>query len=102
LACIYNKCSSVGLPVAIAEAQASGVGVCIHDLPGRTKSFQDYVGEAGYVYKNLDELPELLRNGFSEEKRKLGYENAKKSDIERHRYLLENLWHGYYENFLKI
>jgi hypothetical protein len=81
---------SVGWPIAIAEAQAAGVGVC---MPALRADLAQYVGEgAGVLYETIDELPAIVSGPVPEEMRERGFEQARKSDIERHKHLLTNLW----------
>ncbi len=79
-----------GWPMAIAEAQASGVGVC---MPALRRDLAHYVGEgAGILYDSVDELPAIVSGPVPEEMRERGFEQARKSDIERHKHLLTDLW----------
>lgn len=81
---------TVGWPMAIAEAQAAGVGVC---MPNLRPDLAQYVGEgAGILYDSIDELPAIVSAPVPEEMRERGFEQAKKSDIERHKHLLTDLW----------
>lgn len=81
---------TTGWPMAIAEAQASGVGVC---MPALRKDLAQYVGEgAGILYETIDELPAIVSASVPEEMRIRGFEQARKSDIERHKHLLTDLW----------
>jgi hypothetical protein len=80
---------NVGWPMSIAEAQASGVGVCMANI---RPDLHDYVGRAGFLYNSLDEAFEIISQPFPEEMRDLGFEQAKKSDVFEHRALLFNLW----------
>ncbi|MEQ5787966.1 hypothetical protein J3454_08690 [Erythrobacter sp. NFXS35] len=81
---------TVGWPMAIAEAQAAGVGVC---MPNLRPDLAQYVGEgAGVLYDSIDELPGIVSGPVPEEMRERGFEQAKKSDIERHKHLLTDLW----------
>jgi hypothetical protein len=81
---------SVGWPIAIAEAQAAGVGVC---MPALRPDLAQYVGEgAGVLYDTIDELPAIVSGPVPEEMRERGFEQARKSDIERHKHLLTSLW----------
>ncbi len=82
----------VGLPVSIVEAQAAGVGVCWQELPGRREEQLEYLGGAGFLYRSIDEVPEILANGYPDEYRARGYENARKCDIEGHKHLLTDAW----------
>lgn len=80
----------IGWPMAIAEAQAAGVGVCI---PALRPDLAHYVGEgAGILYESIDELPAIISAPVPEEMRERGFEQARKSDIERHKHLLTDLW----------
>lgn len=81
---------TTGWPMAIAEAQASGVGVC---MPALRPDLAQYVGEgAGILYETIDELPAIVSAPVPEEMRIRGFEQARKSDIERHKHLLTDLW----------
>jgi hypothetical protein len=78
-------------PLAIAEAQAAGVGVC---MPALRPDLARFVGEgAGILYETIDELPAIISAPVPEEMRERGFVQARKSDIEGHRHLLTNLWH---------
>lgn len=81
--------NTVGWPMAVAEAQASGVGVC---LPNIRPDLQEYLGGAGYLYDSIDQVAEIIRNDVPDEIRELGFEQARKSDIESHIHLLTDLW----------
>jgi hypothetical protein len=82
---------TVGWPVAVAEAQAAGVGVCMQLV---REDIREYVGDAGYVFETTDELHEILSAPFSPERRELGFEHARRSDARGHVGLLERLWEG--------
>jgi len=74
---IYTACPklrTVGLPMMVAEAQASGVGVIMYKL---RDTLLDYVTENGYLYETDDEILEIISNDFDETKRK----NAKQISI---------------------
>lgn len=81
--------NTVGWPLAIAEAQASGVGVCIQNI---RPDLKEYVGEAGYLFNNIDEVLKIIQNDVPNEMRELGFEQAKKSDINTHIHKLTDLW----------
>jgi Glycosyl transferase 4-like domain len=81
--------ASTGWSVSIAEAQASGVGVCI---PNFRPDLRDFIGEAGYLYESLDEVVDIISRPYPEDKRQLGFEIARRSDIENHISLLTDLW----------
>ena len=81
---------TVGWPMAIAEAQAAGCGVC---MPRIRPDLVHYVGEgAGILYDSINELPEIISRPVPDDMRERGFEQAKKSDIEHHRKLLTDLW----------
>lgn len=81
---------NVGWPMAIAEAQAAGVGVCMRNL---RPDLARYVGEgAGILYDSIDELPAILSGPVPDEMRERGFAQARKSDIEAHKHLLTDLW----------
>jgi hypothetical protein len=84
-----HKYRSVGWPVSVAEAQASGVGVCMPDL-GR--DIDDYIGGAGFTFSNLAEAQEIVSTPYPAELRELGFEVAKRSDIAEHKHILTDLW----------
>jgi hypothetical protein len=84
-----RRVGTVGWPVSIAEAQASGVGVC---MPNLRPDLKEYVGPAGFLYDSTGEAAEIISKPFPEELRRLGFEHAKKSDVFTHRRLLIDLW----------
>ena len=81
--------NSVGWPMAVAEAQASGVGVCIANI---RPDLKEYLGGAGFVYDSLDEVRKIISQPLPDEIRELGFAQAGKSDIESHKGLLTQLW----------
>lgn len=84
-----RKLGTVGWPVSIAEAQASGVGVC---MPNLRPDLQDYVGPAGFLYDSIGDVVDIISKPFPEELRQLGFEHAKKSDVFHHKQILINIW----------
>lgn len=86
-----RRYASVGWPIAVAEAQAAGVGVCMPDL---RPDLEEFLGGAGFVYGSLDEAKRILSQPLAEEIRQRGFEQAKKSDIANHKHLLTDLWDG--------
>lgn len=89
---VYTACferATVGWPMAVAEAQAAGLGVC---LPNIRPDLREYVGEAGYIYDSIDEVPDIISKPYPEELRQIGFEHAKKSDINEHKVILTDLW----------
>ena len=70
---IYGACpilKTVGNPIMIAEAQASGVGVIMYEL---RSELIEYVTENGYLYKTHDEILNTISKSFCEIKK----ENAR-------------------------
>jgi len=84
-----RKMNSVGWPLAVAEAQAAGVGVC---LPNIRPDLREYLGGAGFLYDSIGEVNELLRQPFPNELRQQGFSQARRSDIWQHKSILTNLW----------
>ena len=80
---------NVGWPLAIAEAQASGVGVCMANI---RPDLREYAGPMAFLYESLDEVVKVIRQPVPEEVRQSGFEQAKKSDVFQHRSLLFRLW----------
>jgi glycosyltransferase involved in cell wall biosynthesis len=69
---------TVGWPVSVAEAQAAGVGIVMPDL---RPDIRDYVGPAGFVYRSLDEVREILSAPYPESMRRAGFDHARRSDV---------------------
>ena len=89
---VDKQLKTVGVPIIIAEAQASGLGVCFQEMPGRRDEQLDYLGGAGFMFNSIEELPEILSQPYPEEMRLQGLINAKKCDIEEHKHLLTDVW----------
>ena len=87
-----TKVNKVGLPVSIAEAHASGVGVCWQETPGRRDEQLAYLDGAGFLFSSIDEVPAIISQPYPEEMRLRGLEVAKRCDIERHKGLLTDVW----------
>jgi glycosyltransferase involved in cell wall biosynthesis len=87
--CSLNK---VGLPMVLAEAMASGVGVCWQELPGRREEQLDFLGGAGHLFSDITQVPALLADQYDEARRVAGIESARRFDIEGHKYLLSDIW----------
>jgi len=82
----YN---TVGWPMAVAEAQAAGLGVCV---PNLRPDLRQYVGDSGFLYDSLSEVADVIRADLPKEMRERGFEQARKSDIHTHKHLLRALW----------
>jgi hypothetical protein len=80
---------AVGWPMAVAEAQAAGVGVC---FPNLRPDLREYVGDAGFLYDSISEVADIIARPFPEEMRRKGFEQAKKSDVALHKTILTDLW----------
>lgn len=80
---------TVGWPMAVAEAQASGCGVLV---AGLRPDLADYLGGAGLVYRTLEEAADLLAGPCPPEMRERGFEVAWRSDIGRNLGQLTGLW----------
>jgi hypothetical protein len=75
--------------MAVAEAQAAGVGVCV---PNLRPDLREYVGPAGFLYDSIDEVVGIVSEPFPAKLRDLGFEHAKRSDLSRHKAGLVDLW----------
>lgn len=82
----------VGWPVSVAEAQASGVGVCMIDLG---PDLREFLGNAGYVYSSPAEIRDIIARPFDGERREEGFELAKRYDIRETLPTLTDLWKPY-------
>ena len=80
---------SVGWPMAVAEAQAAGVGVC---LAGLRPDMQDYVGAAGLLYKDLESVRQLISEPPPAAMREAGFEQARRWDIREQIRKLTDRW----------
>lgn len=85
-----SEINTVGWPMAIAEAQSSGVGVCMQNM---RPDLVEYIGDAGFVFNTPEEAAAIIRNPFPSKMRELGFKLAKRSDISSHIRTLTNLWH---------
>jgi glycosyltransferase involved in cell wall biosynthesis len=81
--------ASVGWPMAVAEAQAAGVGVCLANI---RPDLREYIGGAGFLFNSTGEVLDIITKPVPEEMRQLGFEQARKSNIFDHRQLLFDLW----------
>ena len=100
MAAVYKQCEwllytaskelpTVGWPMSIAEAQASGVGVLVQNI---RPDLKDYVGDAGYVFDTIDEARDILSRPYPEEMRQAGFEQARRCDIRSNIRKLHRLW----------
>ena len=84
-----RKIGTVGWPMAVAEAQASGVGVCMANL---RPDLHEYVGDCGFLFDSIAEAREIVSRPFPTELRAQGFEHARRSDVAQHKQLLLELW----------
>ncbi len=82
----------VGLPAAVVEAQASGIGVCLQELPGRRQAQLDFLGGGGFVFESIDEVPGIITQPYPEEMRRKGLEASKRCDVRQHKQTLDRVW----------
>jgi hypothetical protein len=81
---------NVGWPLAVAEAQAAGVGVCIANI---RQDLKDYVGEGGGIlFDDLEELESILPEKVPDDMRERGFELCWRSDIRQNITQLTDLW----------
>lgn len=84
-----RELGTVGWPIVVAEAQASGVGVCI---PNLRPDIADYVDGGGIIYESIEELSDVVSGPVPESIREKGFEVAKRSDVWDHIDILLALW----------
>src|SRR5207244_4123769 len=68
---------SVGWPMAVAEAQASGVGVLMQNV---RPDLADYVGP-GFLFDDIEEAHRVIRGPLPEDRREAGFAHAMRSDV---------------------
>jgi len=83
---------TVGWPLAIAEAQAAGIGIIWKNIPGREEFSKQYLGGAGFLFDDISEIPNIIKNGYPDSMRRIGIEHAKKCDIHKQLHLLTDVW----------
>mgnify|MGYP003131207018 CR=1 FL=1 len=81
--------ATVGWPMAIAEAQAAGVGVCMANI---RPDLKQYIGDAGFLFDTIDEARKIISQPVPEDIREAGFVQAEKSNINNHISLLTDLW----------
>ena len=89
---LYTACpnlKSVGWPMAIAEAQASGLGILMRNI---RPDLKEYIGGAGYLYDTPEEASNILKSQYPQEMREKGFKQAERSDLSTHLRLLQTLW----------
>jgi glycosyltransferase involved in cell wall biosynthesis len=89
---VYTACpelKTVGWPMAVAEAQASGVAVCMAHIRA---DLIDYVGDAGYLYESISEVEQIIDQAPPAPMREAGFDRARSWDIKTDIHLLTDLW----------
>jgi hypothetical protein len=89
---VYTACpkiNQVGWPLSIAEAQASGVGVC---LPEIRPDVREYVGDAGIVYRDIREVASIISEPVPESLRERGFTHAERCDVKHAVAALKQAW----------
>lgn len=81
--------ATVGWPMTLLEAQASGVGVCMRNI---RPDLKNYLGGAAILYDSIEELVDIVSKPVPDELRVKGFENAQKYGIKKHIHLLADLW----------
>ena len=81
--------NTVGWPMAIAEAQASGVGVLMQDI---RPDLREYVGAPGYMFRTVEEARAIVSRPFPAERRERGFEHAQRWGLRHHIGTLTSLW----------
>ena len=81
---------TVGWPMAIAEAQAAGVGVCVQNV---RSDLAEFVGP-GFLFDDLADAARIIAEPPPEDVRKRGFEHARRSDAAEHVLRVERLWAG--------
>jgi glycosyltransferase involved in cell wall biosynthesis len=84
-----REVGTVGWPMAIAEAQAAGVGIC---MPNLRPDLREYIGAAGFTYEAISEVADIITRPVPDEMRERGFEQARKSNIFEHKTILTDLW----------
>ena len=87
-----TRMNRVGLPASVVEAQASGIGVCLQELPGRRQAQLDFLGGGGFVFESIDDVPGIITQPYPEEMRRAGLEASKRCDVRRHKQTLDRIW----------
>ena len=81
--------NTVGWPMALIEAQASGVGVYVQRV---REDLREYVGDAGSFFETPEDLVGVIRTSPSETTRKMGFEWATQFDYRHQLHVLTDLW----------
>jgi glycosyltransferase involved in cell wall biosynthesis len=94
---VYTACperKTVGWPLAVAEAQAAGVGVCLANV---RPDLAQYLGGGGFLFDRIGDVQKIVSQPVPDEIREIGFEQARKSDVRQHIDVLERLWQRAFE-----
>lgn len=81
---------NVGWPLAVAEAQAAGVGVCMANI---RPDLKQYVGDGGGIlFDDVEDLKDILPGPVPDDMRERGFELCRRSDIAKNITQLTDLW----------
>lgn len=89
---VYTACfttKTVGWPMAVAEAQAAGLGICVANI---RSDLAEYVGPAGFLYDDISDVPAIVEAQYPSQMRQAGFEHARQWDIRDHIHRLTDLW----------
>ncbi len=81
--------NSIGWPIAVAEAWAAGVGVCMQRL---RPDLDEYIANCGVLFDDVDELPDVLQRDPDPAMRERAHTRTMGMDIRKHIHLLYDLW----------
>lgn len=81
--------ATVGWPMALIEAMASGTGACMQRI---RPDLADYVGDAGFLFDSPEDLVDRLRHDPSPGERERAFAWAEQFDFRRQLPLLTALW----------
>lgn len=81
--------NTVGWPMALIEAQASGVGVYVQRL---RDDLREYVGDSGLFFDTPADVADAIRVPPTESTRRAGFEWADQFDYRRQLRVLTDLW----------
>jgi hypothetical protein len=82
---------STGWPIAVCEAWAAGVGVCLQKV---RPDMEDYVGDCGHVFDEVEDSAELIKGEPDPAMLERGRQKARTIDAPRHIDTLFDLWRG--------
>ena len=83
------RLNTVGWPMAVAEAQASGVGVC---LQSHRRADAELLGGAGFQFTDPSSVSDLISGPVPSDIRERGFAVAERSDVARHVVQLSRIW----------